>query len=343
MAGSVVQILPGIGAWPVATTPMLITKALAVAGFAAVTWPMLTWPLNMAGRQRLRIGLDAATVMCSVAVFTWALAHSTGARPVDEVDLLLTLLASGVLVAAAFAMVRLVLGGSAPFTPATAATGTSALLLLSIGIASDGLTGPQPDARLLFTLKLLSGALLAITPQVEQLTYTAGRPAGPPRRISGTLPYLAVAAAQLLLILQLWRDGLTRATWGVVAGMALITALVTVRQKITATDNDRLIDQLDATMTTLSAQERRFRSLVQNTSDVTLVVGRTGDIEYASPSLRTVLGISPQEAQGRPARNVLTTQQPDGAQEWLTPSTAGPPTATNSRYGCTTALSSTLN
>ncbi|GHJ47205.1 hypothetical protein Cs7R123_45470 [Catellatospora sp. TT07R-123] len=323
-AGSIVQMLPGLGAWPVATTPMLITKALAVAGFAAVTWPMLTWPLNVAGRQRLRIGLDAATVMCSVAVFTWALAHSTGARPVDEVDLLLTLLASGVLVAAAYAMVRLILSGSAPFTPATAATGTSALLLLSIGIATDGLTGPQPDTRLLFTLKLVSGALLAMTPQVERLTYTASRPVAPPRRISGTLPYLAVAAAQALLILQLWRDGLTTATWGVVTGMALITAIVTVRQKITATDNDRLIAELDATMTTLSAHERRFRSLVQNTSDVTLVVDRTGGITYASPSVRTVLGISPQEAEGRPARDILAAQQSDGSREWLAP-LYGPP------------------
>jgi diguanylate cyclase (GGDEF)-like protein/PAS domain S-box-containing protein len=318
-AGSIVQILPGLGAWPDAPTPMLITKALATAGFAAVTWPMLAWPLNVAGRQRLRIGLDAATVMCSVAVFTWALAHSTGARPVDEVDLLLTLLASGVLVASAFAMVRLILSGSAPFTPATAATGTSALVLLSIGIATDGLTGPQPDTRLLFTLKLVSGALLAITPQVEQLTHTVGRPLTPPRRISATLPYLAVAAAQVLLIVQLWRDGLTRATWGVIAGMALITALVTVRQKITTTDNERLIDQLDTTMTTLSAQERRFRALVQNTSDVTLVVDRAGDIAYASPSACTVLGISPQEAQGRPARDVLTARHPDGTREWLTP------------------------
>ncbi|GIF96907.1 diguanylate cyclase domain-containing protein [Catellatospora citrea] len=319
VAGSLVQVLPGLGAWPATTTPMMITKALAVAGFAAVTWPMLTWPLNVAGRQRLRIGLDAATVMCSVAVFTWALAHSTGARPVDEFDLLLTLLASGVLVASAFAMVRLILGGSAPFTPATAATGTSALLLLSIGIATDGLTGPQPDARLLFASKLLSGALLAATPQVEWITHTAGRTVTPPRRISGTLPYLAVAAGQVLLIVQLWRDGLTRGTWGIVAGMAVITAVVTVRQKITVTDNERLIEQLDATMTTLSAQERRFRSLVQNASDVTLVVDRTGAIRYASPSMHTVLGVSPQEAEGRPARHVLTVQQSDGAPEWLAP------------------------
>ncbi|RKE10612.1 PAS domain S-box-containing protein/diguanylate cyclase (GGDEF)-like protein [Catellatospora citrea] len=316
VAGSLVQVVAGVGAWPAAASPMMITKTLAVAAFATITWPMLAWPLNVAGRQRLRVLLDAATVVCGVGVFTWVLAHDNGARPVNELDLLLTLLASGVLVATAFAMVRLILSGSAPFSPATAATGTSALLLLAIGIATDGLTGPQPDARLLFTSKLLSGALLAVTPQVERITHKARDAVVPPRRISGTLPYLAVAAAQVLLIVQLGKHGLTVATWGVIVGMALITALVTVRQKVTATDNDRLIDRLDATLATLSAQERRFRSLVQNATDVTLVVDRAGDIVYASPSLGTVLGVSPQDAVGRAACQALPANLPTGARRW---------------------------
>ncbi|GAA2364225.1 hypothetical protein Cme02nite_33390 [Catellatospora methionotrophica] len=319
VTGAVVQLCAAFGLWPGAMGPMLATKTFAVAGVAAITWPMLTWPLDVPGRRRLRVALDAATVMCGVAVFTWALAHARGAMPVDAVDLVLTLLASGVVVVSAFAMVRLVLGGSAPFGPAAGATGTSALLLLAIGIATDGLTGPQPDARLLFTTKLISGALLAVTPQVERITHPAGAPVPPPRRLGGALPYLAVAAAQVLLIVQLWRHGLDVTTWGVVVGMAVITALVTVRQKVTATDNERLIDELDATMASLSAQERRFRSLVQNTSDVTLVVDRAGDVVYASPSLHSVLGVSPQEAVGRPACGVLRAHLPgDGGHGWPT-------------------------
>lgn len=45
--------------------------------------------------------------------------------------------------------------------------------------------------------------------------------------------------------------------------------------------------------------QRRFRSLIENSSDIITVVGADGRIIYASPSLKTVLGYEPERAVGK--------------------------------------------
>jgi diguanylate cyclase (GGDEF)-like protein/PAS domain S-box-containing protein len=47
----------------------------------------------------------------------------------------------------------------------------------------------------------------------------------------------------------------------------------------------------------VEASERRFRSLVQNVSDLIIVVGPLGDLQYASPSLERILGYEGEEQQ----------------------------------------------
>jgi diguanylate cyclase (GGDEF)-like protein/PAS domain S-box-containing protein len=68
----------------------------------------------------------------------------------------------------------------------------------------------------------------------------------------------------------------------------------------------------------LRASEERFRSLVQNSSDTTLVLGTAGVILYASPASRSLLGRAPEELIGRRASELVHPED----REWTEPTLA---------------------
>jgi PAS domain S-box-containing protein len=59
------------------------------------------------------------------------------------------------------------------------------------------------------------------------------------------------------------------------------------------------ITERKQTEAALRASKDHFRALIENSSDVTLVVDKDGTVTYASPSLERVLGYKPEEAIGR--------------------------------------------
>jgi PAS domain S-box-containing protein/putative nucleotidyltransferase with HDIG domain len=65
---------------------------------------------------------------------------------------------------------------------------------------------------------------------------------------------------------------------------------------------------------TLAASERRFRALIENSSDVVALIGADGRILYQSASAHRVLGFRPEEVMGRSAFERL---HPDDAQNAL--------------------------
>ncbi len=67
----------------------------------------------------------------------------------------------------------------------------------------------------------------------------------------------------------------------------------------------------------LAASERRFRSLVQNSSDLVIIVDRNGTIRYASDSARRVVGHEPSALVGTPLRTFMSEADPDPLQELL--------------------------
>ena len=62
----------------------------------------------------------------------------------------------------------------------------------------------------------------------------------------------------------------------------------------------------------LRRKDQRFRSLIENASDVTAILDREGGILYASPSVARVLGYAPEEITGRPAFDLV---HPDGRED----------------------------
>lgn len=105
------------------------------------------------------------------------------------------------------------------------------------------------------------------------------------------LPHTIVAAAFVLLVANVLTSPSERIAAYVYTAAALATLLV-VRQIAELRENRRLYDAH-------LALEARFRSLVQNSSDVILVVGSGGLLIYVSPSVAQVLGEGPVAAGSR--------------------------------------------
>jgi diguanylate cyclase (GGDEF)-like protein/PAS domain S-box-containing protein len=85
--------------------------------------------------------------------------------------------------------------------------------------------------------------------------------------------------------------------------LALLWAAFNGASRLLASQNRRLTSlnlELEQLAASLSHREARFRSLVQNSSDVVVVIGADGRVTYASDALRRVLGTEPDSAAGRP-------------------------------------------
>lgn len=125
------------------------------------------------------------------------------------------------------------------------------------------------------------------------------------------LPYVAVVVTFGLLLVEAFRPG--RGPVAVLAVLALaITALVVVRQLLAVRQNVRLLAD-----TAQRQNEARFRSLVQHSSDVILVVDPDGTIRYVSPSASRVLRYDPDRLLGLPLPSLLVAEERDRVSQVL--------------------------
>jgi diguanylate cyclase (GGDEF)-like protein/PAS domain S-box-containing protein len=290
---------------------------LVIAGVVTSLVVTLTHPSELSTPQRRRMWLDATTVMAGVVAFLWYL--DAGNTDVQTITM------ATFDVVFAFGLVRLALSARPPFTRGAAAVGVTGMTLTGIAgaLSPVSATTLRPGALLLL---LLPSATIAITPRVQALLL-AVEPAERrrPRRPYSLLPYFAVVACQLLLIRVATTGGWTLQGWGVIGGNVVVTVLVVVRQLDAFRENASLVTRLDESLLALRRTEERFRSLVQRSSDITLIVTADDRISYASPAVETVLGISPDAAEGRLVRELMQLtiddEVPGGGGPWrLAPS-----------------------
>ena len=131
-------------------------------------------------------------------------------------------------------------------------------------------------------------------------TFLRGRPTRPPQpdlfrggpaaRIlttlpEGSVPALVIGVASIIFLAQTNARNLLSAAAFIAVAMVM---LVLVRRVASVKDD----------VATLATSEARFRSLVQNSSDVILIVEADTTIRYASPSARKVLGLHAKELVG---------------------------------------------
>ncbi|MEV0720018.1 GGDEF domain-containing protein [Asanoa sp. NPDC050611] len=259
-AGGVVRAVDFAIEPATASAHRTVPTLLVSVGSLVLLYFLLSRPPDLVGRERLRLWLDAATVLVATSVFVWTIALFGGAQATDASELAWTVVGSVIMIVSVFAIVRLLMTREAPFTRGTG-------IILAVAVALFGVEhalNPQlaaADSRGIYVLRLLPPLVLALAPCVERIQGTLSRTVGPPRRVRVTarLPFVAVAATQLMLVIQLPIEGLNIRSWGTVVGSVVLTAIVAARQSVVLTENERLVRRLDESIEALGRQEEKLR------------------------------------------------------------------------------------
>ena len=263
----------------------VVQNSIDVAGVLIIVITMLFHPLGGSGRQRLRMWLDAATVLTAVTVFLWyfqVARELSGGRLADRLAFATN---AGVLLMVAFGLIKLIFSASAPFHAAAGAVGALGVIGTALAApAAEMLTG-HSDPAVMLLVQVLSCLLVPVGLRMQEvLTRLDGGPrARAEEHRFSRLPYVAVIATQLLLVTGLATVDPGMRIWGVAVGVLIITGLVLARQQVAFRDNERLVSEL-------TNGKEWFSALVQHASDLTVVVGADDTIQYASPAAERALG-----------------------------------------------------
>ncbi|MFI5896876.1 PAS domain-containing protein [Actinoplanes sp. NPDC051513] len=290
-----------------------VQSGFVVSGMAIVVATMLFHPLGGTGRQRLRMWLDAATVLTAVVVFLWY--FLLAGRVADNLAAAAT---AAVMLLVTFGLIKLIFSDSAPFHRNAGIVGIVGVTGTAVGAPVAVLLTGHSDARVLYLAQLIPCLLVPFSLRMQEVLNRrrAGRRVAVARQGFSRLPYAAVAGTQLLLVAALAAFDPDMRIWGVAAGVLVSTGLVLARQQAAFHDNEQLV-------TEISASREWFSALVQQASDLTVVVNEDDTIQYASPAAERVLGA---QAGDLSSETLGTRMHPATSRSW-TPSTSSWPTA----------------
>jgi diguanylate cyclase (GGDEF)-like protein len=225
-------------------------SGVAVAvGAAFLIAALLTSPLGLTSRrERLRFWLDTGTVMIAATLVVWqvtSLSSEDGAE-FTAVEFVFRHAGPAAFLVMIFGLIKILLGGAAPFTPLAASIGgVAAAIEGGLAAAAGPLLAADRDAWLL-GMALLANTAFAAAVRVHLLQVI--RPAGPTdrqrRRGYTPLPYLTMLMSYALLVWVLLTDGLTGGAWVVLSGVTLSGILVVFRQLAAFADNSELVERL---------------------------------------------------------------------------------------------------
>ncbi|MFG1921427.1 diguanylate cyclase domain-containing protein [Cryptosporangium sp. NPDC048952] len=271
-----------------------IQTASFLVGVTAAVAVVLFYPTSVRTvRERLRFWLDATTVLLGGAALAWALAAEPG---VDRVS---GLVAGALVLVAVFAATKLLYTDAAPMTRIAVMPCIASTVTQGFGIFASSALGTDEHAGVAQALQVLAAMLIGAGFRIQGLTFATGLP-GPRRKVQrahNKLPYVATLAAAGTLVAVLPRSAGVKA-WGVLLAVLVISVLVSIRQIDAFADNEALIQRLDKSLAALGENERWYRSLLQHSTDITLVVDVHGIVTFASPAVKKVLGLPVDEAVG---------------------------------------------
>jgi diguanylate cyclase len=217
-----------------------------VGGYLVVIAAMITYPTApRTANEHVRYWLDAATVLTGTGVFAWCLLVSPVVTGASLDNLAEGLISSGAVVLIGFAVVKLLLSGDTPITRTGVLVVVAAVVLQSSGdtLLVSGSQEQRDD--LLLVIRVLAVLAMAAVPRIQQVQ-SAGDPRPRPRRRPySMLPYVTLVAVFTLLSVQLAPHRVGTALVGALAGMALITGLVVVRQLSAFEENAELLRRLE--------------------------------------------------------------------------------------------------
>ena len=143
---------------------------------------------------------------------------------------------------------------------------------------------------------------------------------GPPKRDAARwmaeIPFIAVGLAFAMLFFAI-RDDREKVEVQLGVGALVMTFLAIARQRISARESARLMSER-------ATRDARFRALVQNSSDVVIVLDASLSATYVSPAIEGVLGQTPEERLGRAFVEMVATEDRGEAGELLARVAASP-------------------
>jgi diguanylate cyclase (GGDEF)-like protein/PAS domain S-box-containing protein len=130
---------------------------------------------------------------------------------------------------------------------------------------------------------------------------------------------LAGMAVGQVCISQGWLPSeLTRTQSGALAVMGAFILVFIIRMAgATMEQKERVMAQKEAAEANLRLSEDRFRSLIQNSSDVTMILGETGEYRYVSPAVCDLLQYEPGQLVGLRATDFVHQDDRDRVRQLL--------------------------
>jgi diguanylate cyclase (GGDEF)-like protein len=229
-----------------------VYSAGIVVGTVCLVVALVTLPMGFVTRaERVRFLLDAATVLAFAATVGCYFTVTAGDAGFAGAGRTISLLfGPAIYMVAAFSLIKILM---MPVKPFTAAAGTMLSLSAVLEAAATGfrpmlVTHDRISWQQAATVVAVTA--LAAAPRIQHLQMSAGRTGRPrvSRRPYSLLPYAALLGTFVLLIGALAGTGWQTATWILVAGSAVSSALVVVRQLVAFADNARLLEMLNVKM-----------------------------------------------------------------------------------------------
>ncbi|MBU2663637.1 EAL domain-containing protein [Actinoplanes bogorensis] len=269
-----------------------VSIVLHLVGGFVLTGPLLGLPFSAHSRTRMvGVWLDLGTLTSAAGLLIWHFVASAqfpgGHVTLHGVGAAVVIMGAGLNLV--YLTAKVVLSGVDSFARRGLYGIGASALIGGLGSAIAFLHPHQPRLNLLTIVLPLAAFAAAVGARLQVVdTAAGGRPARKKRGYS-LMPYVGIAAVDALVIYHnIWdvRHGM------LIDGVAVgLTALVVIRQLIAFRQNDALLARI-------GKQEKRFRLLVQNSTDMITITEPDGRTTYISPASQAVLGIDPDDLIG---------------------------------------------
>ncbi|MEV6931265.1 PAS domain S-box protein, partial [Dactylosporangium sp. NPDC051485] len=268
------------------------TMVLYLGAIVVLLWALLRLPMGRrSSHDLITLGLDLTIVLAAAALVAW-FAAARAAVPVSAVTgsswtlfgILIMVFASLV------SLAKVALAGAGALDRRALWTMGGTVVVGAVAGSAAPLLESRPylnDCHISVPVCCVGLAMAA----VRQRRAFAEGPAAVRRtqaRPFSLVPYVAIVVADAFVLVGVGDD--PRVTRILVGGSVLLTLLVTARQLISLYENSHLLARVDASMLELRRHERRFRSLVQHSSDVLAIADEHYVLTYGSPSLLRFTG-----------------------------------------------------
>ncbi|BAL91515.1 hypothetical protein AMIS_62950 [Actinoplanes missouriensis 431] len=302
-------------------SPFPLMQACDFATLVLILAGLLSVPVRHRwSASKLRLGLDMGVVLLAGAIFSWYfLVYPAISRPGAEMSLPIFIFVKTTgLMVVLFAIARIMLGGVEELSRTAMMFAIAATVVQSLLNVMQQTVAGTAYAHLALATRQIFIALLIAMGVAHLRRIAVGSAAAPRagRRPASLMPYLAVAAADALLIVALL-GGLDARSWPVLAGTITLTALVVVRQLVGMRDNNRLMVRVDASLGALRESMGREQIL----SDLGVALLRATDAagvhKLAAEGAAALLTGCPG------ARTAVVTVSPDDPENWTVAEASG--------------------